>query len=293
MDVRLGSLRAFDAVARHLSFKAAAEELNLSPSAVSHAVSKLERALGALLLDREGPSLALTLDGQTLHQPIETAFELIQTGLNAVSARQSRLLRLHSAPSFAAQWLTHRLADFLARHPGMEVRIAAGTDYTRFTADEFDADILYGRPEQEGLVSHALGPEVVRPMCSPTLAEKIRSVEDLYKVGLIRSTVKRVGWDEWFRANGLRPPDTIGMRFDRSFMSIAAAADGLGVCLDSTRLAERELASGRLVCPLEGVTQDLAESEHYLVYPRRNAERPIVMAFTRWLLEQINGKPVG
>jgi len=286
MNVALGSLKAFEAVARHLSFKLAAKELNLSPSAVSHAISKLERALGALLFDREGGQLSLTLDGQTLNRPMEEAFGLIRAGLSAVSARQSQLLRLHSAPSFATQWLTPRLSDFLAQHSGMEVRIAAGTDYSRFTADEFDADIIYGKRDQEGLVWHSLGTEIVRPMCSPAIASRINSPKDLYGLTLIRSTLKKVSWEEWFRANNFAPPETVAMRFDRSFMSIQAAADGLGVCLDSTRLAEREIQSGRIVLPLKG-TVDLHECDHYLVYPRRNAQRPIVIAFTRWLMAEI------
>jgi LysR family glycine cleavage system transcriptional activator len=292
VNIALRPLRAFEAVARHLSFKLAAKELNLSPSAVSHSISKLERALGALLLDRNSGDLTLTLDGQTLYKPLEEAFGLINAGLNAVSARQSQLLRLHSAPSFAAQWLSPRLAHFLAHHTGMEVRIAAGTDYSRFTADEFDADIIYGKREQQGLVFHPLGNEIVRPMCSPALAKKLHVPEDLHKVTLIRSLLKRVSWEEWFHVNKLSPPKTIGMRFDRSFMSIMAAADGLGVCLDSTRLAERELASGKLVIPLRDSTVEILENEHYLVYPKRNAQRPIVMAFTRWLLTELGKEKV-
>lgn len=291
MNINLGSLRAFDAAARHGSFRLAAEELNLSPSAVSHAISKLERSLGALLFDRNGRALALTQNGQTLHRHVEEAFDQLRVGVAAVSARQAQLLRLHSAPSFAAQWLTPRLSDFLEKHPGMEVRIAASTDYSRFAADEFDADIVYGKPDNDSLVVHSLGTEVVKPMCSPAMAERIRSPRDLYQLPLIRSSLKAVTWEDWFKRNGLPQPETVGMRFDRSFMAVSAAADGLGVCLDSTRLAERELASGRLVTPLEGQCQNLDYAPHYLAYPRRNAQRPIVTAFTRWLLGELARDP--
>lgn len=287
MNVSLNALKVFDAAARHRSFKAAGEELNLSASAVSHAIAKLEKDLGILLFDRIGRSLALTLDGETLYRPLEEALALIRAGLNAVSTRQSRLLRLHCAPSFGALWLTPRLSDFLVKNPDMEVRIAASTEYSRFTADEFDADITYNRREQDGLIYQSLGKEDIVPMCSPELAQHIQSPADLLKATLIRSTLKRVSWEDWFRANNLQAPDTIGMRFDRSLMAISAAVDGLGVCLDSTRLAERELASGRLVRPLQGIGRDLVEEEHFLVYPRRNAHRPIVMAFSRWLTETI------
>ncbi|WP_439472217.1 LysR substrate-binding domain-containing protein [Brevundimonas sp.] len=291
MNIAFGSLRAFDAAARHGSFRLAAEELNLSPSAVSHAISKLEKSLGALLFDRNGRSLSLTQNGQTLHKHVEEAFGHIRVGVMAVSARQAQLLRLHTAPSFAAQWLTPRLADFLEKHPGMEVRIAASTDYSRFAADEFDADIVYGKPDNDSLVVHSLGREVVKPMCSPKMAEKIKTPEDLYGLTLIRSSLKAVTWEDWFKANRLKAPEAVGMRFDRSFMSVQAAADGLGVCLDSTRLAERELASGRLVAPLDGQCDNLIYAPHYLVYPKRNAQRPIVAAFARWLIGELAKDP--
>lgn len=288
MKVTLSGLRVFDAAARHLSFKEAAQELALSPSAVSHAITKLERELGVLLFDRDARSLTLTLDGETLARPTEEAFGLIRSGLDAVSARRAHVLRLHAAPSFAALWLTPRLARFLADHPGMAVRIAASTDYSRFAADEFDADITYMKREQDGLVYHPLGTERITPMCSPEMAKTIRTPADLVGATLIRSTLKRVTWEDWFAENGITPADTATMRFDRSFMSLAAAADGLGVCLDSTRLAARDLAAGRLVCPLEGRCRDLEENDHFLVYPRRSADRPIVRAFTRWILAELS-----
>jgi len=286
MHVSLGSLHVFDAAARHLSFKAAAGELNLSPSAVSHAIAKLERDVGALLFDREGRILSLTPSGRALHGPVEEALALVRSGLKAVATRHADVLRLHAAPSFAALSLTPRLHKFLAAHPGMEVQIAADTDYSRFTNDEFDADIVYGRREQDGLVVHALGEERIAPLCTPELAARIAAPADLLNQVLIRSTLKSAHWEDWFAANGVAADRTSTMRFDRSFMAISAAADGLGVCLDSTRLAARDLANGRLVMPLAGRTRDLTETGHHLVYPRRNAGRPIVMAFTRWLLAE-------
>ena len=287
MHISLGSLNVFDAAARHLSFKAAANELNLSPSAVSHAIAKLERDLGALLFDREGRQLSLTLDGRTLHAPVEEALALVRSGIKAVASRQAEVLRLHSAPSFAAQWLTPRLHKFLATNPGMEVQIAADTDYSRFTNDEFDADIVYGARAQEGLAVYPLGDEHIQPLCTPSLATQIAQPADLLDHTLICSTLKSVQWNSWFRANGVQTEPGSTMRFDRSFMAISAAADGLGICLDSSRLAERELANGRLVAPFAGRSEDLIETGHYLVYPKRNAGRPIVKAFTRWLLAEL------
>src|ERR671928_669523 len=139
--VPIATLRIFEAAARRQSFHAAATELNLTPSAVSHAIRKIEQALGVVLFERIGRGVTLSSEGQTLMGYTERAFDELQRGLEAVAGRAPRLLRLHCAPSFAAQWLTPRLADFLKQNPSIEVRLAAGTDYTRFNSDEFDADI--------------------------------------------------------------------------------------------------------------------------------------------------------
>src|SRR3954469_3803518 len=110
----------------------------------------MEESLGVVLFERAGRGVSLSSEGQTLMGYTERAFEELQRGMEAVAARAPRLLRLHSAPSFAAQWLTPRLARFFAQHPEVDVRLSAGVDYARFDTGEFDADIIYGLPRQEG-----------------------------------------------------------------------------------------------------------------------------------------------
>ncbi len=132
------------------SFRAAADDLGLSASAVSHAIRGLEMALGTTLFLREGRSIRLTEEGETLALHIERGFGELQRGISSVSSRgRSQLLRLHCAPSLAAQWLLPRLRRLLSEVRGLEVRISAGTDYARFSNDEFDADIVYGSPPPE------------------------------------------------------------------------------------------------------------------------------------------------
>jgi DNA-binding transcriptional LysR family regulator len=282
-QIPLSLLRAFEAAARTGSFRAAAMELSLTPSAVSHAVRKLEHSLGAGLFIRNARAVHLSPEGEALMRHVGRAFDELRRGLELVSTRGPQLLRLHSAPSFAALWLSPRLAGFLRDHPGVEVRLAAGTDYTRFLNDEFDADIVYGLPRQEGLVILPLGEETVTPLCTPELARTIKAPADLFDHLLIESETKQVRWSDWFARNGLPLPSPQGMRFDRSFLAIAAAADGLGVTLESTRLAERELASGRLVQPLAGVAEDVRYVGHHLVFPRSARQRHGLRLFTRWL----------
>jgi LysR family glycine cleavage system transcriptional activator len=286
-DVSLSTVKAFESAARHGSFRSAASELNLSPSAISHAILKLEQALGTNLFEREGRLVRLSSDGETLMLHVGLAFDELRRGMELVSNRGPDLLRLHSAPSFAAQWLSPRLSPFLSSHPGVEVRLAASTDYARFVNDEFDADIVYGPSRAEGVVSVPLGVETVMPLCSPEFAQRITKIEDLGAGVLIQSDLKRVRWSDWFKANGKEPLVPHGARFDRSFLAIAAACDGLGVALESTRLAEKELKIGRIVAPLAGRAQDVEYIGHYLVYPRAWRQRRAVRVFTEWLLDEL------
>jgi DNA-binding transcriptional LysR family regulator len=292
----LTALRAFEAAARTGSFRMAADDLSLTPSAVSHAIRGLERDLGAVLFERQGRSIRLTPEGETLMRHVERGFGELQLGLSRVVARGPQLLKLHCAPSFAAQWLLPRLRRMLSECQGLEVRISAGTDYTRFLADEFDLDIVYGTPPaeyygtagREGVIVLPIGTELVTPLCAPALAPSIRSARDLYDHMLIESDNKKVRWPAWFAANGLAAPARRGPRFDRSFLSLTAAADGLGVALESTLLAEREIQTGRLVRPLAGLCEDVLYTGHWLVFPRSRRYASSVVMFLGWLAKELN-----
>lgn len=286
--VPLALLRAFESAGRMGSFRAAAHELGLTPSAVSHAVRKLEDQLGVSLFVRKGRSIALTTEGSVLLEMVSRGFEEIRQGLQTISTRSSNLLRLHCAPSFATQWLSPRLKKFFASHPGLDIRLAANTTYADFADNEFDADIVYGMPKQDGIEIISLGEETVTPMCAPALADRIHSPADLLDQMLIQSDNKLVRWTEWFRANDLRAPEPQGPRFDRSFLALAAAADGLGVALESTRLAERELAAGSLVRPLKGNAMDVSYRGHFFVCSRATNNRHTIRVFRDWLLSELD-----
>jgi len=291
----LSALRAFEAVTRTGSFRAASSDLRLTPSAISHAIRGLERTLGAALFVREGRSIRLTGEGETLMHHVERGFGELQLGIGSISTRGPRLLRLHCAPSFAAQWLVPRLRRLLVEAERLEVRIAADTSYTRFVDDDFDADIVYGAPSShfygtsghQGVVVLPLGTEMVSPLCAPEVAARIRTARHLLSETLIESEQKKLRWPAWFAANGLLAPEPRGPRFDRSFLSLSAAADGLGVALESMLLAERELASGRLVRPLQGICDDVAYTGHWLVFPRAKRYSQSIIVFVDWLVKEL------
>ena len=291
----LSALRAFEAASRTGSFRAAAVDLGLTPSAISHALRGFEKQLGAALFVRDGRAIRLTPEGETLMRHVERGFGELELGIGSIIGRGPQLLRLHCAPSFATQWLVPRLKRMLTEVRGLEIRIAAGTDYTRFANEEFDADIVYGAPvpgfyglnPNQAVFVLPLGTEVVTPLCAPSLASEIRSPRALLRQTLIESDNKKVRWPQWFAANGMIAPVPRGPRFDRSFLSLSAAADGLGVALESTLLAERELASGRLVRPLEDRCQDVLYTGHWLVFPRARRYSRSIELFVGWLGKEL------
>ncbi|WP_026617422.1 LysR substrate-binding domain-containing protein [Ensifer aridi] len=283
----LSAIRIFESAARLGSFRAAAEELNLSPSAISHAIVRLERDLGVSLFERTTRSVSLTLAGQTLLNHASNAFEELRRGVELVSSKSAQLLRLHCAPSFAAQVLSPRLPNFLKENPGVEVKVAASTTYARFVDGLYDADVVYGEPlNREDLIVVPLGEEIVSPMCSPEMASRIRSPRDLLRLPLIRSDLKRIQWIDWFEANSLGPPPPPSMSFDRSFLAVDAAVNGLGIALESDLLARRELQSGKLIRPFHGLCRDNRYIGHYVAYPKSGSQRRLARVFADWLTRQ-------
>jgi LysR family transcriptional regulator, glycine cleavage system transcriptional activator len=287
----LSGMRAFEAAARGGSMRAAAAELNLTASAVSHAIRKLEEDLGVALFQREGRAIKLTADGQMLMRHVGDGFDELRRGIASVSMRLPGLLRLHCAPSFATQWLVPRLSAMLKDNPGLELRLAAGTDFPRFLSDEFDADIVYGPPRREGLTVVPLIEETVTPLCAPSLAKTIRTIGDLAHQVLIQSDNKQIRWSHWFSANSMEPPLPRGPRFDRSHLALTAAVNGLGIALESTLLAENELRTKKLVRPLAKTATDVRYVGHHLVFPPTASRNRALQAFRAWLMRELRGAP--
>lgn len=286
--VSLSGIRVFEAVARLGSHKAAAAELNLSPSAISHALRNLEEVMGVQLFEREGRGFRLSISGDLFMRHVTTAFDELRRGLDVVATGRARhVLRIHAAPSIAYAILAPRLPRFLSAHPGVEARLSASTDYARFTTNDFDADIVYGPIHAVGVAAVPLGVERVMPLCAPGMAGRIRTPRDLLGCNLIVSDNKQVRWPHWFHANGVAAAIHHNLSFDRSFLALGAAADGLGVALESTLLADRELASGRLVAPLAGKSVDVTYTGHHLVYPRDSRRATLLATFRDWLVSEL------
>jgi LysR family glycine cleavage system transcriptional activator len=185
-----------------------------------------------------------------------------------------------------------RLGAFCAEYPQIGVHLNASADEAAFDTDATDVEIRYGDRLRSGLAVWPLPAELVVPLCSPALMEglqPIRRPEDLVRQTLIHSINCLVGWVDWLKRYPRVQLDLgRGLRFDRSFMSISAAADGMGVCLESTMLAERELHNAKLVMPFGPI--GISVTGHYLVYPRESGALPKVGAFRRWLQAQFTSE---
>ncbi|MGF6770384.1 LysR family glycine cleavage system transcriptional activator [Paraburkholderia sp. GAS199] len=286
-------LRVFEAAGRTSSFALAAEELDLSPSAVSHSIRKLEETLNLRLFQRSTREVKLTRDGAVLLEHVQRGLDEMRRGLALLANEGPSPLRLHTAPSFATQWLLPRLSGFVRENPNIDLRFSASTDYARFENDDFDLDIVYGEPKPSPHEKIPLALEKLTPLCTPELAGQIRSPEDLYAHTLIQCDVQMFQWKGWFEANDLTPPSHYGLHFDRSSMAIAAAVDGLGVVLESTLLADRELKNGTLATPLLGRTREVPYIGHYLVYPKRYHHHLAFDIFKSWLLKELEIEPDG
>ena len=188
-QVPLSLFRAFDAAARIGSFTGAANELGLTPSAVSHAIRRLENGLGVALFERDARGIVqLTPHGDALKLHVANAFGELRRALDVVSTHSPGLLRLHCAPSFAYQWLLPRLPRLLQHCPGIDVHLSAGSDFmAQFQSDQIDADLVYGIPARtEGFVVIPLGADTALPLCTPELAKAIHEPADLQKTSTDR-----------------------------------------------------------------------------------------------------------
>jgi len=290
----LNSLRAFEAAARHLSFADAAEELSVTPAAVSHQVKRLEAFLGVKLFRRLNRQVLLTDAGQLALPDVRAAFDRLAGAMERVARRaDDNVLTVTATTSFAGKWLVPRLDRFRQRHPALEVRIDAADYLVDFELEGIDLGIRYGKGVYPGLRSDRLFAEEIFPVCSPKLLEgehPLKRPEDLRWHTLLHADWevkddRDPDWRMWLRAAGVTDIDpTAGPKFYPETVALQAAIEGHGVALGSNTLAGADLAAGRLVKPFEfAVPVDFA---YYIVVPEKNADQKKVIWFRDWLLEE-------
>ena len=289
----LKGIVAFEVVARLGSINKAADELNVTASAVSHQIAGLEGFVGRRLFERTSRGLVLTPVGERYRRDLTGALALIASAAqNARSSEGVEVLRVHASPSFASLWLMPRLPAFLAAHPALRVQLSASHSESDFSRGEVDLDIRYGTVRGRDLHVETIFREQVLPLASPALLDKavIREPADLIGQPLILSDVNLVQWPRWFAAHGVPlSPGTYALEFDRTYMVIAAAVQGLGIALESDRLAEAALKSGELV-PVFADRKGIEVHGHHLVYPKTHGQWKKVERFVEWVRGEAGGR---
>lgn len=288
----LNALRAFEAAARRLSFTKAADELNVTPGAISQQIRLLEEYAGTPLFKRTGRSVLLTDAAQASLPFVMEAFERISEAGRIMQspARKGRVM-VSSAPSFAAKWLAPKLDRFHSAHEGIEAWISADMGLTDFSVADADFAIRYGRGAYDGLKSEKLLDETVLPVCSPKLldgADAIRRPADLVHHTLLHDESPEndpscPDWANWLRSRDVKHPEPRrGPRFNQAILVIEAAAAGRGVALAKRAIAQSDLSAGRLVAPFADGSQEI-DFGYWLVWPKGRHLSTDVRAFIKWI----------
>ena len=287
----LSALRAFEAAARHMSFSQAADELHVTPAAISHQIHALEQDLGVKLFHRMNRSIELTVSARVLLPGLSEAFAGIQSSVRRLRAHNDTgTLTVTASPSFAAKWLVLRLHRFQEQCFEVDVRISATDNVVDLTKGDFDIAIRYGAGHYPGLEVELLLKNEVFPACSPQLLAKspaLSTPDDLPLHDLIHDqAIERdplvPTWPMWLKAAGVKNiPAATGLSFNKMHLALDAAIAGHGVVLAQSTIAAADLAAGRLVRLFSLALPD--QFAYYIVTAPGALDRPKVRAFRDWL----------
>jgi len=292
----VAALRAFEAAARHLSFKQAAEELRVTPAAISQQIKVLEEYCGVPLFRRLTRALALTEAGRQAAPELTAAFDAMERAYGIMrNGGRGGPFTVSLPPSLASKWLVPRLGRFHEAHPEIDLRIDANTRLVQFDREEIDLAVRFGLGVYHGLTCERLFSTQTLPVCSPDLMTgdpPLCHPRDLARHTLIHmqetgAAAMEDTWAMWLRAAGITDIDpTRGPRFNTYGLVIDAAVAGHGVALVEYVFAETELASGKLVQPFKDVPRLQADLGYHLVYPPHHDEDPRLQAFRTWIIAE-------
>lgn len=278
------ALKTFEAAARHLSFKYAAQELCVTATAISHQIKTLEALLGFVLFKRKVRRIELTDQGYELFNALRKAFDDIDDTINQIETRSKRdVVTLGLGPIIGARWLAPRLGDFWETHPGIDLRLHHITFPLQKSADLFDLAIAWGDghwPQME--VTPFIGIKLT-PVMSPQLPQPVDAVDLLQQV-LIHER-NRKGWQQWFAQAGVEYDGTTGTTIDDANLVLQATLNGQGVSLGILPFVSEDLRNGRLVRPFD-LSID-PELSYYLIYRNKSLNKPAVEVVRDWLLSNI------
>lgn len=284
----LTALLCFEAAVRHLSFTRAAQELNVTQSAVSRQIRQLEDFIKRPLFWRHKQRLTLTEVGEVYAVAVRELLDRAEAATLQVMAYGSAggMLTVALPPTFGSRWLIPRLGDFTSRHPDIQLSLVSEIKPFDFTGSDIDVAVHFGDDIWPGAVCHRLMGEVVVPVAAPSLLERRpqpRSPGDVCRHTLLQHVTRPQAWQEWLQACDVNDVDgLVGPRFEQIHMVIQAAVAGLGVAVLPRFLIQEELTSGRLAVLIDRPVR--SRHAYYLVHPERKSDDRRVMAFRDWLL---------
>ena len=289
----LNAVRAFETACRHMQFQAAAEELGVTPSALSYQIRQLEDYLGIKLFRRLNRSVELTREGRKVAPDIAEAFDRLEQAFGLLNDNSDdRILTISTGPAFSAKWLAPRLHSYLEQNSEIDFRLSANLALTDFDREDVDAVIRFGAGDYPGLYVESLFDEISIPLLSPALLQSLDGPADeslFEKIPLIHDeSLKFLGmslWSTWLTAVGYTGIDAErGMHFNHADHCIEAAVDGAGIVMARIGFAYREIRAGRLVAPFREAIS--AKGGFYFCCPHQALEKPKVLNFLAWLRDE-------
>lgn len=295
----LGGLHCFACVGDHLSFSKAAEELCITPSAVSYRIKQLEDQLGVALFHRFSRRIAFTAEGKSLYATLSSPLREIEVGVRHICNQEMKgNLVIACTPSFAGNWLAPRLNGFAGAYPGIDVHLRCRNDLVDFETENVDAAIYYGGGHHPDLKVAALMAEHLTPVCSPDYADKYglhESPEGLKDCMLLHDSLPWPNaqyfseWSTWASWAGLAHLNVQrGYSFDRSELAVNCARRGLGIAVGRVKLVDGQLNRGELLAPFPACP---SPHSYYLVCTHERAENLRLHCFARWLTQEISREP--
>jgi LysR family glycine cleavage system transcriptional activator len=284
-NLRASSLKAFEAAARYMSFKLAAEELHVTATAISHQIKSLEQQLDCRLFIRKPRQVQLTDEGKELFTTLKRAFDDVDEVASRVKSRRSReVVTLGLGPIIGTRWLAPRLGAFWNQHPDIDLRLHHTNFPMQQSSDQFDLAIAWGDGHWPGMEVIPFISIEVTPVVAPGILQPLQAT-DLLTRPLIHQR-DRQGWQQWFQAAGIeRIDDDIGTVIDDANLVLQTVLDGQGIALGILPFIEADLASGRLLRPFE-LAVDPGKA-YYLIYRKSRLDKQAVNSVRRWLSAQI------
>ncbi|BAO92801.1 LysR family transcriptional regulator (plasmid) [Caballeronia cordobensis] len=289
----LNALRAFEVVGRLLSVQLAADELHVTPAAVTRHIKLLEDQLGIVLFERGHRSMTLTPRGQQYLRDISRAFDAMKVAtINLSETKRRRALNIRAYTTFSMKLLLPRLTTFHQQNPDIEVSLTTSLQPVDFNVENVDAAVRLSPLPSSELGFDRLVPNQLLPVCSPQFLEAHPGLNDaspqaLAQVPLLHSLARREDWGKWLDAAGVRGVNPMsGLSYESSILAYDAAARGHGVAMAQKVLVAEELEAGRLIAPFSFVL-DEGDFTYYLIYPKAHLDMPEFQVFRDWLLSSL------